>query len=319
LRLTALPVLALPTALLLTVAQTAAASEFPVTVQSCNREVTFTAPPQRAVSNDVNLTEMMLVLGLRDRMVGYTGVTEWKTLDEVLRADIEELPELSPAYPTKEVLLGADADFYFAGWNYGMNVGGEVTPETLAPFDIAVYELAESCIKIMPKAKSSMEDLYTDLRNLGRIFGVSERAEALIAGYEADLNAFTATLDHSTTPNVFVYDSGEDKPFTAGRYAMPTALIEAAGGHNILDDLDTSWAEIGWEPVIERNPDVIVIVNYGNVTAEEKIAFMKDNPAFKDIPAVRDDRFVVLEYVEATPGPRNIEAVKRLAAAFAAK
>ncbi len=131
-RLTALPVLALPTALLLTVAQTAAASEFPVTVQSCNREVTFTAPPQRAVSNDVNLTEMMLVLGLRDRMVGYTGVTEWKTLDEVLRADIEELPELSPAYPTKEVLLGADADFYFAGWNYGMNVGGEVTPETLA-------------------------------------------------------------------------------------------------------------------------------------------------------------------------------------------
>ena len=39
----------------------------------------------------------------------------------------------------------------------------------------------------------------------------------------------------------------------------------------------------------------------------------------KDIPAVRDDRFVVLEYVEATPGPRNIEAVKRLAAAFAAK
>ena len=318
-RLTALPVLALPAALLLTVAQSATASEFPVTVQSCNREVTFTAPPQRAVSNDVNLTEMMLVLGLRDRMVGYTGVTEWKTLDEVLRADIEELPELSPAYPTKEVLLGADADFYFAGWNYGMNVGGEVTPETLAPFDIAVYELAESCIKIMPKAKSSMEDLYTDLRNLGRIFGVDERAEALIAGYEADLNAFTATLDHSTPPNVFVYDSGEDKPFTAGRYAMPTALIEAAGGHNILDDLDTSWAEIGWEPVIERNPDVIVIVNYGNVTAEEKIAFMKDNPAFKDIPAVRDDRFVVLEYVEATPGPRNIEAVKRLAAAFAAK
>jgi iron complex transport system substrate-binding protein len=29
---------------------------------------------------------------------------------------------------------------------------------------------------------------------------------------------------------VFVYDSGEDKPFTSGRYAMPTAIIEAAGG-----------------------------------------------------------------------------------------
>lgn len=43
---------------------------------------------------------------------------------------------------------------------------------------------------------------------------------------------------------------------------------------------------------------------------------MRSNPAFKNIPAVVNDRFVTLEYVEATPGPRNIEAIKRLAAAF---
>ena len=45
------------------------------TVQSCNRTVTFDAPPERAISNDVNLTEMMLVLGLADHMVGYTGIS----------------------------------------------------------------------------------------------------------------------------------------------------------------------------------------------------------------------------------------------------
>lgn len=290
---------------------------FPVTVKSCNRDVTFAAPPQRAVSNDVNLTEMILALGLTDHMVGYTGVSEWKTLDETLRQGVDQLPELSPNYPTKEVLLGADADFYFAGWNYGMRVGGEVTPESLGAFDIAVYELTESCIHIMEKPKASMDDMYADLLNLGRIFGVEERAQALVAGYQQDLEAFAATLPPAeTAPKVFVYDSGEDKPFTAGRYAIPTALIEAAGGTNIMDDVETSWVEVGWEPVIERNPDVVVIVNYGDVTAEQKIAFMKDNPAFKDIPAIRNDRFVVLEYVEATPGPRNIEAIKRLAAAF---
>ena len=52
------------------------------TVQSCDREVVFDTPPKAAVSNDVNLTEMMLVLGLRDHMVGYTGISGWKTLDE---------------------------------------------------------------------------------------------------------------------------------------------------------------------------------------------------------------------------------------------
>ena len=106
-------------------------------VQSCNRTVTFDAPPERAVSNDVNLTEMMLVLGLRDRMVGYTGISGWKTLDEEMRAGVEELPELSAKYPSKEVLAGADADFFFAGWNYGMKVGGEVTPETLRAKSLA--------------------------------------------------------------------------------------------------------------------------------------------------------------------------------------
>ena len=309
-----LPILAVSTTLLTSGAM---ASGFPVTVESCNRAVTFEAAPSRAVSNDVNLTEMMLALGLTGNMVGYTGISDWKTLGETLREGVADLPELSPNYPTKEVLLGADADFYFAGWNYGMRVGGEVTPDTLAEFGIAVYELTESCIHIMDKPKASIEDMYADLINLGRIFGVAEQAEALVEGYRDDLAQFTAGLaELEASVKVFVYDSGENKPFTAGRYAMPTALIEAAGGVNIMDDVDSSWVEIGWEPVIERNPDVVVIVDYGSVTAEQKADFMRDNPAFKDVPAVVNDRFVVLPYVEATPGPRNIDAIKTLAAAF---
>lgn len=285
-------------------------------VQSCNRTVTFDNPPQRAVSHDVNLTEMMLVLGLSDRMVGYTGISGWKTLDEEMRAGVEQLPELAAKYPSKEVLVGADADFFFAGWNYGMKVGGEVTPETLEPFGIKVYELTESCTHIMDKDKASIEDMYTDLLNLGRIFDVEEKATALVDEYRAELDAFSQGLATGDPLRVFVYDSGEDTPFTAGRYAMPTALIEAAGGRNIMDDFEKSWATVTWEEVVERNPEVVVIVNYGDVTAEQKRAFMMSSPAFADMDAVRNDRFVTLEYVEATPGPRNIRAIKTLADAF---
>jgi iron complex transport system substrate-binding protein len=295
----------------------AAAFAAPVTVKSCNRDVTFDAAPSRAISNDVNLTEMMLALKLQDRMVGYTGVSGWKTLDETLREGVKQLPELSPKYPTKEVLLGADADFYFAGWNYGMKVGGDVTPETLAPLGIKVYELTESCVHIMNKAKPTMDDMFVDLLNLGKIFRVEDRAEALVAGYRKELAEIVKGVGPIERPTrVFVYDSGEEKPFTSGEYGIPTAMIEAAGGKNIMDDVAKSWTEVSWEPVIERNPEVVVIVNYGEVTAEQKIAFMKNNPAFKTIDAVKNDRFVVLEYVEATPGPRNIGAIARLAKAF---
>ena len=287
------------------------------TVQSCDRTVTFDAPPKAAVSNDINLTEMMLVLGLTDHMVGYTGISGWNKLDAEMRAGVEELPELSALYPSKEVLIGADADFYFAGWNYGMRVGGEVTPETLAPFGISVYELTESCAQIGTKGPASMDDMYNDLRNLGAIFGVQDRAEALIAGYQADLDTFLATLPPlPQAPRVFVYDSGDDTAFTAGRYAMPNAMIEVAGGVNIMSDYEKSWATVGWEAVVARNPEIIIIVNYGEVTAAQKREFMMSNPAFAELDAVKNDRFVVLEYVEATPGPRNINAVKTLAAAF---
>lgn len=286
------------------------------TVQSCNRSVTFDKPPERAIANDVNLTEMMLVLGLADRMVGYTGISGWKTLDEDMRAGVEELPELSAKYPTKEVLVGADADFFFAGWNYGMKVGGEVTPETLAPFGIQVYELTESCTHIMDKEKASIEDMYADLINLGAIFNVENRAAALVDGYRADLAAFTNELETGDPLRVFVYDSGEDAPFTAGLYAMPTALIEAAGGTNVMNGFEKSWGTVTWEEVVEQNPEVIVIVNYGDVTAAQKRNFMMSNPAFVALEAVKNDRFVTLEYVEATPGPRNIQAIKTLAEAF---
>ena len=287
------------------------------TVKSCDRDVIFAEPPKAAVSHDINITELMLVLGLADRMVGYTGISGWNKLDAEMREGVGELPELAEKYPSKEVLIGADADFFFAGWNYGMKVGGEVTPETLEPFGINVYELTESCIHIGAKPKVSMDDMYNDLLNLGRIFDVEEKAESLVAAYKADLAEFTGGLETADEPlKVFVYDSGEDKPFTAGSYAMPTALIEAAGGVNVLDDVEKSWARVDWETVVDKNPEMVVIVNYGNVTAEQKRDFMRSNPALSGIDAVKNDRFVTLEYVEATPGPRNIKAVKKLAEAF---
>lgn len=286
------------------------------TVESCNRTVSFDAPPKRAISNDVNLTEMMLVLGLADHMVGYTGISGWKTLDEEMRANVKQLPELSSKYPTKEVIVGANADFFFAGWNYGMKVGGEVTPETLEPFGVKVYELTESCTHIMKKGKASIDDMYADLLNLGSIFNVEDRAKNLVNDYKAELKSFKSNLETGEPVRAFVYDSGEDTPFTAGLYAMPTALIEAAGGVNVMNGFEKSWGTVTWEEVVAQNPEVIIIVNYGSVTADQKRAFMMSNPAFANIEAVKNDRFVTLEYVEATPGPRNIKAIKTLAKAF---
>ncbi|WDD96512.1 ABC transporter substrate-binding protein [Burkholderia sp. FERM BP-3421] len=289
------------------------AAAYPVTVRSCGRDVTFERAPARAVSNDVNLTEMMLALGLKDRLAGYTGVAGWKTGTEALRVALRGVPELAIQYPSLEVLVGARADFYLAGWNYGMRVGGPVTPASLERFGIRSYELTESCSHVMTRPPASFDDVYRDLRNLGRIFAVEARAEQVVAGMRSRVDAVRRALAGAPPLRVFVYDSGQDKPTTAGALAMPNALLAAAGGRNVMDDVSRSWAQVSWESVVARDPQAIVIVDYSAVTAEQKKQFLLSQPALARVEAIRARRFIVLPYDAATPGVANAGAVETLA------
>jgi iron complex transport system substrate-binding protein len=288
----------------------------PVTVQVCGAPVRFDAPPRRAVTHDVNITEMFLALDLGDRMAGYSGIRSSKTVAPEYRAQLKRLPLLSDKGLSLEALVGAGADFVFGGWGYGFQPG-EVTPETLARFGIQSYILGESCIRVGMRRKVSLEDTFDDLLNMGRIFRVEARARAFVDRQRAELAEIGAALsDVKTRPRVFVYDSGEAIPLTTGRFAMPHAMIELAGGANIFADLGNSWMRANWEDVIHRDPEWIVIVDYGQPNAAGKIAFLLARQELAQVTAIRERRFVVLDYAAATPGPRNVESVRALAKAL---
>ncbi|WP_313224619.1 ABC transporter substrate-binding protein [Stutzerimonas nitrititolerans] len=291
------------------------ASDYPLTLRSCDRDVTFHKAPQRVVVHDVNLTGMLLRLGLRERMVGYTGFDSVKHRDSWMDEALSDVPQLASRYPAIETLLEADADLFFAGWSYGMRVGGPVTPETLSPFGIAVYELTESCSRIMTQPRASLDDLYGDLLNLGKIFSVENRAEALVGELRERIDTVrTVVQQASDIPQVFLYDSGEDRPTTSGRLGMPQALIEAAGGNNVMGDVSASWTQVNWESVVERDPEVIVIVDYGPRSWQQKRDFLMQHPALQAVRAIRNQRFIVLTYIEVTPSVESALAVEKIAA-----
>ncbi|MDZ5435242.1 ABC transporter substrate-binding protein [Pseudomonas fluorescens] len=293
----------------------AEATHYPLTIQSCNREVTFQQAPKHAVSHDINMTRMMLALGLKPQMAGYSGVSGWKSVTPQMHGILDGLPELAAKYPSVETLLNANVDFFFAGWDYGMRVGGDLTPKTLQPLGINVYELTESCAFVMKRPPATLEDTYNDLRNLGRIFDVQDRANTVISQMQAQVAGIRKNLP-ADKPRVFLYDSGEDRAMTSGRLGMPQALIDAAGGRNVLDDVEASWTRVNWENVVERNPQVIVIVDYGEVTAEQKVEFLRSHKALQSVDAIKHQRFIVIPYVQATPGIDNVLAVQTLAKGF---
>ena len=292
------------------------ASEFPVTVESCGRPHTYEAAPKRAVVHDLNMAEIMFALELQSRMAGLTGITGWYKTTPEFDAARGDLPELASKNPTVENILSADPDFFFAGWYYGMNPGGEVTTETLAAFDIPVYVLTESCVHLDKNRPGvSLETLYRDVRNIASIFGVAERADALIEGWKARVARIETVTNDRKAVRVFLYDSGDEKPFTAGRFAMPTALIEAAGGVNIMQDVETSWGSVAWESVGDRNPEFIILLDYGD-GGQGLIDFLEAHPLMSETDAVKHRRYLPLKYGEITPGPANIQAIEKLAKAY---
>ena len=290
---------------------------FPVTVEVCGESVTFSAPPERAVTNDVNITEIFLDAGLKDKLVGYSGVSDVRDLGERYRRQLEDIPRLSPKYIDLEALVGVGPDFFFAGWNYGFSSEKGITPAALEQYGIRSYVLTESCIRIMEREQVSLEDTFTDLINIGRIFGVEAYTQVKVEQYRAELakiERVVGVIEDSL--RVFVYDSGADTPMTAAKFAMPNAMIEAAGGTNIFNDVASSWVHVNWEDVVDRNPEHIVIIDYDEPNAQGKLDFLKSQVGLADIDAIRNDKFVVLDYAEATPGPRNVASTYTLAKAF---
>ncbi|GAA1273692.1 ABC transporter substrate-binding protein [Saccharothrix xinjiangensis] len=289
------------------------------TVTNCGREVEY-ARPSRVVTNDTGITELMFALGLADRMAGYTVSSSAKTGDVASspwRADFGRVPHLGEKV-TKELVQGANADLVFAGWNYGFSESTGFTPDALAELGIATYQLTEACRNGVGEQRGIMpplEALYTDLRNLGRIFGVEDRAERLVTGYQEQVAA-AQRLVKGERPRVFLYDSGLDQPFTSGRNAAPQDVIGKAGGDNIFGDLDDSWTTVGWEAVVDRAPEVILINDYADgdaTTPEQKRAFLESYEPLKDVPAIKDKRFFVLPYAALVESPRNPAAIEAFA------
>ncbi|WP_243419305.1 ABC transporter substrate-binding protein [Comamonas sp. JNW] len=288
----------------------------PLEIDVCGQPQRYDRVPQRAITHDVNITEMFLFLGLGPKLVGYSGIPSRKEISPELMTQLAQVPKLSSQDMNLENMLEARADFVFGGWSYGFRPGG-VTPELLAQHGVASYVLSESCIHVQKRERVALGDTLADLRNVARIFAIEAQAQGQIDKLQASIDQLAVQMQGNThRPRVFVFDSGEKIPTTVGGFGMPQAMLDAAGGSNIFADIASNWPKGNWEDVITRDPEWIVIIDYGQPSAQGKIDFLRAKPELAGVSAIREQRFFVISYAEATPGPRNVHVAQRLAAAL---
>jgi iron complex transport system substrate-binding protein len=297
-----------------------AAAEGPLVVESCGIEWTYEQTPERALAVDTNALEIMLALGLEDRLVGYFGNPDYLGGEFGAMAEAAAVENLGSSfpYPSLEAVLAPDPDFVFS---YGYNPEAGFTPEAMSDAGINNYAFEETCIGF--DGEVTIDSVFQNIRDIGAIFGVEDKATEVIEGYEARLAAVAERIpDGAEAPRVFLMDFGEDTIFTAAKGAIPTDIFARAGGENIFADTTgddiagTAWMNATFEQIVERDPEVIVIVNYGFGEPEERQAFAEGHPALSGVAGVQNAEYVVVNFPQIVPSPENIDAVELIAEAL---
>lgn len=274
-----------------------------VTIENEGVSITYDDAPKKAISVNQHVTEVMLALGLEDSMVGTAYLD-----DEIyppLQEAYDQVRVLAEQYPSKEQVISTEADFIYGGWASAFNEKNIMSREEMEQLGIGSY-LQSSSVKVAPE----LEDIYTDIRNIAKIFRVEDRGETLISEMNADIEKIKEKIPADDKPiDVLVFDSGDKDVFTATQNFMNT-LVKMAGANNIFGDIEKNWATVSKEDAVERNPEAIIVIDYGSTTAEEKINFLKNDPALSQTPAVQNEHFVVLPLSAASEGVRVAEALE---------
>ncbi|WP_242452009.1 ABC transporter substrate-binding protein [Serratia marcescens] len=230
----------------------------------------------------------------------------------------------SPAPPTAEALLLMRPDFVYSASYYWLH-----SPETpdrarLAEWGIGTYLSPGACSgqQSAIAAALTFEDIFTELRELARIFNVSRAGEALIERLRGQLRALEPQRAQLPHWRLLWWYAGAQTPYVAGCCGAPGLLSRSVGSENLFGDLPELWPTVSWEIIAARDPDAIVLGDlprggFGD-SAADKIAFLEHHPLTATLRAVRQRRYVILPGYDMDPSARTVAALGRLIRGLAA-
>lgn len=283
-----------------------------LTIENMGNTLTFSEVPERVIVLSYDTAEIMSALDLESKIIGLAPADS--DLTDVLPAyrdkvaTIPLMENLSNGVPNLETVLAMKPDFVYGASYSFMNTNAGDASDYLS-MGINVYGSTGTY-----SDNPTLDDTFQDIINIGKIFHVEEKATDLVSELQARVDKITSSIDNSSKVSVFVYDSEEDAPYTAGGTSLESKLIDLAGGKNIYSDLDADFATVAWEDVIVSNPDVILINKYGSdEDVAQKIAFLKSQPELANITAIKENRFIAVSMLAIFPSLQNIDVIEVIA------
>lgn len=267
-------------------------------------------------------TEIVYALGLDDDLVGVTF-----ECNEPARARLEkrivvggrDTSGMTPGdidrYVRDQLAAGEDL--------YTLDAGAlaEISPDVILTQDLCrVCALPTDHIEValeylgcradvISLDPRTLDDVLNSIKVVGKRLGVEQRADDLVAGLRARLDAVASRVAVQPRPRVAVLE-WIDPPFTGGHWVPD--LIIAAGGQPVASDAGEHSRERSWDDIIDAYPDIVLVSPCGfdldgaalqaTVVAERLLGL--------PVWAIDADGLVV------RPGPRLVEGVEAIATAL---
>ncbi|MGW6278895.1 ABC transporter substrate-binding protein [Kribbella sp. NPDC055071] len=300
-----------------------------ITVKNCGIDVTVDGPPKRVFAAYQPAIELAHALGISDRLVG-TAYLDAKVLPEYTAAQAEA--KYYKNLPSREQLLSLDPDFVLSGFNDVFSSAGSDSSfgsrKSLSELGVRTWIFSPLCPtadgkgdEAIDPATVSMDNVYADLRDLGRIFDVEDKAEAVIADQQRRIAAVAEKVKGADRPTVAILRPGlEGGGMTvSGGPDFGTVLIRQAGGTNAFADLTSKRnVKISVEEFIKRDPDYVLIsgccdAGLTPASSQADVDKLLANPAYANLKAVRNHRVIPWLFANHSAGVRGAYSTENIA------
>ncbi|WP_295787676.1 ABC transporter substrate-binding protein [uncultured Veillonella sp.] len=283
-------------------------------VDSDGNPLRFVYPtsPKRVISTYPGATELLIDLGLGNRIVG--TVAPYGEEPPRYAKAYSELPLLTNAYvPSREQVFAQTPDLII-GWSH------HFTPATLGDvrqwYDrgTGVYIVPATVRKNQPTLEST---IYPFIDDMGHLFDVPHIASAYKQQLEFRVNSVVKRVNaRNYRPNVIILQAHGHSTYSLyGPIYLIDDIVKKAGGHNMTS---RQISVVGPERVLAFDPDIIVYVTVSQgaktLTDEEAIAQLKSDPNLSSMKAIREGRIIAVPFADVNNGNgRVVDALEKIA------
>lgn len=288
---------------------------YPVTITNYNyagQEVshTYTEAPQRVLAVYQGCIETMIALGLEDHVIASYGLDnevkeEWQ--DGFAQMHYDD----SVFAPDKETVTLMEPDFIFSWGSYfGDKKLGDV--DGWNEKGVGTYMNSNT----VPGGTRTLENEYTDILNIGKIFHVEDKAQALVDEMKAQVSNTLSAVQGQSPVTVAVVEPISGSITNYGAKSLAGDMVTALGGELAMPEADS----ISKEDLVAADPEVIFVVYmaYSGDDPEsvmaEQLSLIQDDPALQSLQAVKNGKvhLIMLGDMYAS-GPRTLDGLKTLA------